>query len=304
MENKLFCDYFDEWIEVYKVGAVRDVTVQKYRMSSKWLRKLAPELKCKEVTRQQYQKIINEYAKEHEKITTRDFHRNLKAAVLDAVDEGYVEKDPTRRVIVKGKMPSKKRTKYLNQYELHAVLKDLKLGKEPDMDWLILLVAKTGLRFSEALGLTPKDFDFEKQTLSVSKTWDYKGNGGFAPTKNKSSVRKIPIDFKTSIQFAALIAGMDTDMPIFVKPGKKIYNSTANDRLFKHCRDTGVPEIAMHGLRHTHASLLLFQGVSIASVSKRLGHANMTTTQNVYLHIMQELESKDTDLVMRAMSTL
>lgn len=60
----------------------------------------------------------------------------------------------------------------------------------------------------------------------------------------------------------------------------------------------------MHGLRHTHASLLLFQGVSIASVSKRLGHANMTTTQNVYLHIVQELESKDTDLVMRAMSTL
>lgn len=175
MENKLFCDYFDEWIEVYKVGAVRDVTVQKYRMSSKWLRKLAPELKCKEVTRQQYQKIINEYAKEHEKITTRDFHRNLKAAVLDAVDEGYVEKDPTRRVIVKGKMPSKKRPKYLNQYELHAVLKDLNLGKEPDMDWLILLVAKTGLRFSEALGLTPKDFDFEKQTLASVKRGITKG---------------------------------------------------------------------------------------------------------------------------------
>lgn len=57
MENKLFCDYFDEWIEVYKVGAVRDVTVQKYRKSSKWLRKLAPEMKCKEVTRQQYQGV-------------------------------------------------------------------------------------------------------------------------------------------------------------------------------------------------------------------------------------------------------
>lgn len=36
MENKLFCDYFDEWIEVYKVGAVRDVTLKKYRMESMW----------------------------------------------------------------------------------------------------------------------------------------------------------------------------------------------------------------------------------------------------------------------------
>ena len=59
-----------------------------------------------------------------------------------------------------------------------------------------------------------------------------------------------------------------------------------------------------HGLRHTHASLLLFAGVSIASVARRLGHASMTTTQRTYIHIIQELENKDTDLVMRAMSGL
>ena len=45
-----------------------------------------------------------------------------------------------------------------------------------------------------SLALTPKDFDFAHQTLSISKTWDYKGKGGFQPTKNKSSVRKIQID--------------------------------------------------------------------------------------------------------------
>ena len=46
-----------------------------------------------------------------------------------------------------------------------------------------------------------------------------------------------------------------------------------------------------------HASLLLFAGVSIASVARRLGHASMTTTQKTYLHIIQELENKDVDLV-------
>ena len=54
-------------------------------------------------------------------------------------------------------------------------------------------------------------------------------------------------------------------------------------------------------LRHTHASLLLFAGVSIASVARRLGHASMTTTQKTYLHIIQELENKDVDLVMRTL---
>lgn len=65
-----------------------------------------------------------------------------------------------------------------------------------------------------------------------------------------------------------------------------------------------IPVISVHGLRHTHASLLLFTGVSIASVARRLGHSSMTTTQKTYLHIIQELENKDIDLVMRSLSGL
>ena len=84
----------------------------------------------------------------------------------------------------------------------------------------------------------------------------------------------------------------------------KVYNSTVNDVLARHCRACGISEISIHGLRHTHASLLLFAGVSIASVARRLGHASMTTTQKTYLHIIQELENKDVDLVMRTLSGL
>lgn len=77
-----------------------------------------------------------------------------------------------------------------------------------------------------------------------------------------------------------------------------------NNILTRHCKEAGVPVISVHGLRHTHASLLLFAGVSIASVARRLGHASMTTTQKTYLHIIQELENKDVDLVMRSLSSL
>ena len=93
------------------------------------------------------------------------------------------------------------------------------------------------------------------------------------------------------------------DKPIFAGE-TKVYNSTVNDVLARHCRACGISEISIHGLRHTHASLLLFAGVSIASVARRLGHASMTTTQKTYLHIIQELENKDVDLVMRTLSGL
>lgn len=298
----LFCDYYAQWVKVYKDGAIRNVTMRKYELTMTWLRKLAPTLKLADLDRIEYQKLINGYAEHHERQTTMDFHHQLKGAILDAVDEGLISRDPTRKVIIKGRQPRQKKIKYLNQFELHAMLSDLDLGPKPSWDWLILLVAKTGLRFSEALGLTPDDFDFVHQTLSVNKTWDYKNGGGFVPTKNASSVRKVQLDWQLIMQLSALLKDLPRNEPIFARG--KVYNSTANAALTRHCENAGVPVISVHGLRHTHASLLLFAGVSVASVSKRLGHASMNTTQETYLHVIRELENKDVDIVMRALSTL
>lgn len=102
------------------------------------------------------------------------------------------------------------------------------------------------MRFSEALALTPKDFDFAHQVLSVNKTWDYKGKGGFLPTKNKSSVRKIQIDWQTVIRFSELIKGLPENEPIFVKG--QVYNSTVNTVLSRCCHKAKVPEITVHGI--------------------------------------------------------
>lgn len=227
--------------------------------------KTCPYAYTERLNRITYQQILNDYAVNHERQTTMDFHHQLKGAILDAVDEGLVERDPTRKAIIKGKTPAVKKIKYLNQFELHTLISSLDLKSEVNWDWFIMLVAKTGMRFSEALALTPSDFDFAHQVLSISKTWDYKGNGGFLPTKNKSSVRKIQIDWQTVIQFSELLKGLPEDKPIFVKG--KIYNSTVNDILGRYCKAANIPVISVHGLRHTHASLLLFAGVSIASVA-------------------------------------
>jgi integrase len=300
--KELFYKYYESWIRIYKEGAIRDVTMKKYKITLSWLKKLAPKVQMKDLDRITYQKILNDYAEKHERQTTMDFHHQLKASIMDAVDEGLLEKDPTRKAIIKGKAPREKKIKYLNQFELHKLIQDLNLEDNINEDWLILLIAKTGMRFSEAIAITPKDFDFPHQSLSINKTWNYKDGGGFALTKNKSSNRKIQLDWQTIIQFSELIKKLPEDEPIFVK--KKIYNSTINDILARHCVKVGIPIISIHGLRHTHASILLFAGVSIASVAHRLGHSSMTTTQKTYLHIIQELENTDIDIIMRTLTAL
>lgn len=306
-ENKgkeLFCDYYERWVDLYKNGAVREVTMNKYRITQTWLRKLVPELKLEEIDRMEYQKLLNDYAQTHERQTTMDFHHQMKGAILDAVDEGLIDRDPTRKVIIKGKTPRAKKIKYLNQFQLQTLLSNLDLKEEVSWDYFILLLAKTGMRFSEALAVTPEDFNFRQQSVSVSKTWDYKGEGGFLPTKNRSSVRKVQIDWQTVIQFSELIKGLDEQEPIFIRENRKVYNSTVNDKLTALCKKSNIPIISIHGLRHTHASLLLFAGVSTASVARRLGHSSINTTQKTYLHIIQELENKDVDLVMRTLAGL
>lgn len=303
--NQLFYEYYLDWMKLYKKDAVRPITYAKYIQTQKHLRMLIPRIRIKELNRQTYQEMLNDFALNHEKQTVMDFHHQVKSSILDAMEEEIIKLDPTRKVVIKGKVTQKHKTKFLNQQQLTKLLAQLHLGDKISWDYFILLIAKTGLRYSEALGITPDDFDLSRLTVSVNKTWNYKIlHETFDKTKNTASVRKIPLDWQVAMQFGQLIKDMPKDKPIFVSPGKKTFNATINDRLERYCKRAGIPEISVHGLRHTHASLLLYAGVSIGSVARRLGHSNMNTTQRTYLHVIQELENQDTDKIMRYLTTL
>ena len=303
--TKLFYKYYLDWIHLYKDNAVRPVTLNKYYLVQRKLRELAPDLHMNELDRQSYQRILNLYAQTHEKTTTLDFHHHLKASLFDAVDDGLLKADPTRRAIIKGCSPSDKKPKYLNLFDLQTLLRSLDLREELNWDWFFYLIAKTGLRFAEALALTPEDFDFEKQSIIVNKSWNYKEKQGhFQPTKNESSNRTVMVDWQLMQQFQVMINSKELDQPIFFSKDQRIYNSTLNQKLASLCKNNDIPVISIHGLRHTHASLLLYEGVSIASVAKRLGHNNTTTTQETYIHIIRELENKDNDRILHHLSQL
>lgn len=303
--TKLFYKYYLDWIHIYKDNAVRQVTLDKYYLVQKRLKEFAPDLHMNELNRRNYQQILNLYARNHEKTTTLDFHHHLKASLFDAVDDGLLKSDPTRRAIIKGCSPSKKKIKYLNLFDLQKLLRSLDLSSELNWDWFFLLIAKTGLRFAEALALTKEDFDFEKQRIIINKSWNYKEKiGHFQPTKNESSNRTVMVDWQLMQQFQALIRSKEDDQLIFFNKDQRVYNSTLNQKLATYCEKLDIPIISIHGLRHTHASLLLYEGVSIASVAKRLGHSNTTTTEETYIHIIRELENKDNDKILHHLSQL
>ena len=88
--ESLFCDYYAQWVRTYKEGAIRDVTMGKYRLTQSWIGKLIPELRLADMDRTAYQQLINGYAQHHERQTTMDFHHQIKGAILDAVDEGLI----------------------------------------------------------------------------------------------------------------------------------------------------------------------------------------------------------------------
>lgn len=198
---------------------------------------------------------------------------------------------------VESKRPEEK---HLNYVESQKLLNELYVRKDQSIGYYLLILALTsGMRFSEMLGLTLEDFNFELNEITINKTWDYKKGTGFAKTKNASSNRTIKMDSNTMDLFKKLFSEMPDNIHnlVFYSPRssrKVITNEFVNKILKKTLTDLKIEPISIHGLRHTHASVLLYKKISIYYVSERLGHAKIDTTLNYYSHIIKELREEDT----------
>lgn len=164
---------------------------------------------------------------------------------------------------------------------------------------MLILALTSGMRFAELVGLTIEDFDFKLNEITINKTWDYKTGKGFTTTKNDPSNRVIKMDTKTM----ALFRNLFNDIPknhhglVFItpmNPKKVLTNEFANKILRKTLNDLEIEPITIHGLRHTHASILLYKKISIYYVSERLGHVSIDTTLKYYAHVIKELREEDT----------
>nr|WP_233711410.1 site-specific integrase [Lederbergia citrisecunda] len=148
--------------------------------------------------------------------------------------------------------------------------------------YLIPLELTSGEKFGELVGMTRKDFDFKNNPIKIEKTWSYakRHREGFGSPKNEASMRTIKLDKKTMNAFRRLFETVTPNLYglLFYTPESKyrvISNTNDNKLLQKTLQELGIAPVTMHGLRHTHAIVLLYRKVDINYVSERLGHSNI-----------------------------
>jgi integrase len=299
-----FDKYFESWINIFKSDVAKN-TLERYKTTLKTIREYFGGKPIQEINKRMYQTFLNEYGKTHAKASTRKINTHIRACVRNAIDEGIIRVDFTKDAVLTGNVKAKRpEEKHLHYSESQKLLKELfKRLDENDTYYLLLLGLTSGMRFGEIVGLTRKDFDFKNNTITINKTWGYtkKMPEGFGPTKNEQSVRTIKMDKQTMAAFKSYFKKKPENVfkLVFFSGSSKykvISNGAANKALKTLLKKLNIEPISVHGLRHTHASVLLYRGVSIYYVSERLGHGDIETTMSTYAHIVKELREKDEEI--------
>src|SRR5699024_3486358 len=297
-----FSDYFKEWYELYKTDITKN-TLRHYKYSLNIIREYFPLTLLQQIDRRSYQKFLNEFGSTKSKETVDKVHSHIKACVRDALDEDIIFKDFTRNTVVTSKMPEKSTSeKHLNYHDSIVLLNNVYNKLDDGLGYYAILLALTsGLRYAEIVGLTLSDFDFINNTISINKTWGHINgmHDGFGPTKNKSSERIVKMDKKTMNEFNKMLkCSTDNVHEILYYSSsskyKVISNTNTNKLLRKLLNQLNLTPITFHGLRHTHASILIYKReVTINYISERLGHSDIETTLKKYTHLLKELKVED-----------
>lgn len=310
-EQTLFVDYFEEWYEVYRKGKKSIDNDNDIRRAIDFAKENFPFTTIKELDRKTYQKALNKFGETHATATVKKHHTYMRMCIKEAIQEGIIFRDPTFNIAAIGKIQSKKESeKYLSENNSKLLIQELLKEIKPEYTsrYIILFQLATGVRFSEAIGLTWNCIDFDKFTIKINKTWDYKYTKSFSNTKTYASMRTITIDKNTInllkqiklAQSKAKLKGklINKHELVFISFSKKmpVTNNAVNKTLKKFLVKIGLDDeniITSHGLRHTHASILLYRGINIKYISRRLGHKDIVTTLQTYSHVIDELEQKE-----------
>lgn len=315
-------DYFVRWATTFKKPNVAEATWKWYEATARALRLYFDGIPISKITREDYQKFLNHVAESHVRSTVSKFNTHVRASIQNALDERLIRRDFTLRAQVSGTKDSKPQDlKFLNADEAdaliavasnHATIKSVS-------KYMIVTALFTGARLAEIAGLTWDDVNWKFSTIHISKTYDYLHPGNFKPTKNSQSRRVIKVNEGLLVVLKQLKEQQSHYFPthgignpnnlIFINdrgitPGSAGCNKTLRSLLKKIQIRSEVSNLNFHSLRHTHASYLLYKGVSIYYISKRLGHESIATTLSVYSHILNELEKAEAEKTVTALSEM
>lgn len=240
--------------------------------------------------------------------TVRATRRYFCMCLDDAIKAGFLQSNPVRAT--KPAKFLKQEIEVLSKDEIEALIQTAKEMESPFlqvmMPILLQLTAHTGMRQGEVFGLKWQDIDFRQSYIAVRRSLAHViGKGAvFQEPKTKASRRRILLlaeDVKAlrqyrdwQRQYADELGDKYEDSElVFTSPfGAPISPANFVRRYFRPLLDKcGISEnFTFHGLRHTHATLLLQQGVNPKIVQERLGHSSIKVTMDTYSHVLPDMQ--------------
>lgn len=303
--------WFEYWIDLKK-KTVRPNTVRNY--SERYERNIKNVIGNKlltEVKPIHCQKIFSDMADEGYKTTTIYQTRIALYNMLEFAKENEVIiTNPCKKSVKSdiGKPSDKKEALTIDDQR-----RFLAAAKGQSYEYQYRFALQTGLRTGELVGLKWEDINFERKTLTIERSMEFRykvGEWRVGPPKSKSGYRTIPLTdeaiciLKAQKEKNRKLKVIDkewADTVFLCRKGQPVKNSTYDTALFIICDKAGIKRFSMHVLRHTFATRCIEGGMTPKTLQKILGHSNIGITMNLYVHITEEEKQKEIDLVAEAL---
>lgn len=307
-----FKEYSKEIVDYkFKIKNITEKTYNSYLTSLNDLIDFFGDIKiCDMKTR-----MINDYiSSKSDKISTSTLDQRL--TVLNMIIKSALRDDILNKDIMVGiekPKKSKKETYIYSEEEVGMLIKTLKKNGSKELNLRVQLILKLGLRNSEVLGLCWDAIDFKKQLIHIHRiTTIIKEKNQFDKLVNKV-VLEDRAKTKTSDRVLRLSNQLTEELKeykkyqlanniydnqlLFCKNDKPISEDVFSREFKKYLKDNNLPETTLHGLRHFYGSLLIKNHRPITEVAKNMGHSSPTITSSIYIHELDDVTKKSTELM-------
>lgn len=243
--------------------------------------------------------------------TVHHYHAFISSVLSTAVQWQVIFSNPCERV--KPPKVTKKEARYLEENELESLVEILDTLPEDESQnvTMIKLLIFTGLRRGELCGLKWCDVDFNRRELNIERNLLYLPDKGIYEDtpKTETSTRSISISdsiialltqhriWQTKKRLEVGDQWNDTEYLFTSYNGLPLHPDTISSWFRKLIEKYNLPDVSIHSLRHTNATLLLMNGLPVKTVSSRLGHSNAVTTSNIYSHALKSKEEKASEIM-------
>lgn len=288
INNPLYSDVLDAWLTEHRMR-IMESTAYNYERTLTPIKKHFDGARVKEISAGMIFEYVTELKREISPASTRIYCKVMQMSLNFAIKYGYIYYNPCHDVT----FPKRTRTeiKPFEEFEIPLLM----AAEGPD--WIkdgIVIAFRTGMRPGEIYALKWSDINYEQQFISVQRALSRANSKSILKTtKTAAGVRRIDIDSKLVSHLKEMREKTEGE---FVFPAKQEGRCECHipwniSKILKDmCRRAGIQPRNFYSLRHTHATVLLANGVHPKIVQERLGHSDIKVTMEIYSHVWPTMQ--------------